>query len=188
MTIHASAFVHETAVVETGAFVGAGSQVWHHCHLRSGARVGSHSKLGMNVYVDDGGIVGDYCKIQNNVSIYRGVTLGNKVFVGPSVVFTNDLRPRALVDGWTLVPTVIEEGVSIGANSTIVAGVTIGAWAMVGAGTVVLLDVRSHSLVVGNPARQIGWVCVCGQTLGSGTTPISTSLCPFCGRSSQPGL
>ena len=188
MTGHSSAFIHETAIVEVGATVGEGSQVWHHCHVRSGARIGTNTNLGKNVYVDDGGVIGDGCKIQNNVSVYKGVTIGNDVFVGPSAVFTNDLHPRAAAETWHLVPTLIGEGSTIGANSTVVAGITIGPWAMIGAGSVVVHDVRSHSLVVGNPARQIGWVCACGQILQRDDGPLVAQHCAACGRSSQPGL
>jgi acetyltransferase-like isoleucine patch superfamily enzyme len=183
-----SAFIHETAIVEAGATVGDGSQVWHHCHIRSGARVGANTNLGKNVYVDDGGVIGDGCKIQNNVSVYKGVTLGNNVFVGPSAVFTNDLHPRAAAETWDLTKTKVDEGATIGANATIVAGITIGPWATIGAGAVVVDDVAAHSLVVGNPARHIGWVCACGRILQRGVEPLVEHQCPACGRSSQPGL
>lgn len=188
MTGNYSAFIHETAIVEAGATIGEGSQVWHHCHIRSGARIGANTNLGKNVYVDDGGVIGDGCKIQNNVSIYKGVSLGNNVFVGPSAVFTNDLHPRAAAETWDLAATRVDEGATIGANSTIVAGVTIGPWAMIGAGSVVVDDVRPHGLVVGNPARQVGWVCACGHVLQRGVEPFVALHCSECGRSSQPGL
>lgn len=185
---HSGAFIHETAIVESGATVGEGSQVWHHCHIRSGAWIGAKTNLGKDVYVDDGAVIGDGCKIQNNVSVYRGVTLGNNVFVGPSAVFTNDLHPRAAAENWDLATTRVGEGATIGANSTVVAGITIGPWAMIGAGSVVVGDVGPHSLVVGNPARQIGWVCACGQVLQRGVETFVAQYCSTCGRSSQPGL
>jgi UDP-2-acetamido-3-amino-2,3-dideoxy-glucuronate N-acetyltransferase len=188
MSVHPSAFVHETAIIEPGGVVGSGSEVWHHCHLRSGARVGTNTRIGKNVYVDNGGVVGDGCKIQNNVSVYRGVTLANNVFVGPSAVFTNDVRPRADAKTWEPALTLVDEGATIGANATIVAGITIGAWAMVGAGAVVVHSVSPHELVAGNPARRIGWVCACGRSLQNGPAPLKAQECASCGRTTQPGL
>lgn len=158
-------FVHETAVVEPGAALGPGTRVWHHAHVRAGATIGSGCNLGKNVYVDDGAVIGDRVKVQNNVSVYQGVTLGDDVFVGPSAVFTNDLLPRAGNEAWEAVPTVVQRGASIGANATIVCGTTIGEYAMVGAGAVVVRSVEAHELVVGNPAKRIGWVCRCGRVL-----------------------
>lgn len=153
---------HPTAVVEEGAQVGAGTSVWHHVHIRRGATVGENCTLGKNVFVDAGAVVGNRVKVQNNVSVYSGVRLEDDVFVGPSAVFTNDRVPRA-TDAWQLVPTVVHSGASIGANATVLAGVEIGAWAMVGAGAVVTRSVGRHEVVVGNPARRIGWVCRCGS-------------------------
>lgn len=153
--------VHPTAIVEEGARVGAGTAVWHHAHIRGGATVGEGCNLGMNVYIDDGAVVGDRVKVQNSVSVYAGVHLEDEVFVGPSAVFSNDRVPRATGD-WELTPTLVRRGASIGANATIVAGVEIGECAMVGAGAVVVRSVAPHALVVGNPARRIGWVCCCG--------------------------
>lgn len=153
--------VHPTVTVEEGARVGAGTAVWHHAHIRRGASVGDDCILGRNVYIDEGAIVGNRVKIQNNVSVYAGVRLHDEVFVGPSAVFTNDRVPRATGE-WTLTPTVVHRGASIGANATIVAGVEIGECAMVGAGAVVVRSVGPHEVVVGNPARRIGWTCCCG--------------------------
>lgn len=158
-------YAHESAVVEDGAHIGAGARIWHHAHVRSGARIGSEANLGKNTYVDDGAVVGARTKVQNNVSVYTGVTLGDDVFVGPSVVFTNDLFPRAFVPSWEVSATVVEDGASLGANSTIVCGVTIGRHAMVGAGSVVTRDVQPNELVVGNPARRVGWVGVDGTVV-----------------------
>jgi UDP-2-acetamido-3-amino-2,3-dideoxy-glucuronate N-acetyltransferase len=188
MTIHATALVQETAIVEPGAEVGEDCRIWHHCHVRSGAKVGARSSLGKNVFVDEGAVVGDGCKVQNNVSIYRGVTLEDSVFVGPSAVFTNDLNPRAENSTWVPVPTLVRRGASVGANATILCGITIGPYALVGAGAVVTVDVGPHELVVGNPAHRIGWVCACGQVIQKGGTTLSSTTCLFCGRSSQPGL
>jgi acetyltransferase-like isoleucine patch superfamily enzyme len=169
-------FVHPTAVVEDGAEIDDQARIWHFAHVRAGARIGAGTVIGKSVYVDDGAVIGSRCKIENFVSVYSGVTLADEVFVGPSVVFTNDLVPRA-TGGWELLPTRVEHGASIGANATIVCGVTIGAWAMVGAGSVVTTDVATHHLVVGNPARRIGWVCRCGSRVeGPG------SVCGACGR------
>lgn len=171
--------VHPTATVEDGATIGSGTAVWHHAHIRGGASVGAGCNLGKNVYVDDGAVVGDRVKIQNNVSVYAGVHLGDEVFVGPSAVFTNDRVPRA-TGAWELTPTVVHRGASIGANATVVAGVEIGECAMVGAGSVVVHSVAPHTVVVGNPARRIGWVCCCGAVRvreGEGTR----LDCPGCG-------
>ncbi len=153
--------IHPTATVEDGADIGDGTAVWHHAHIRQGASVGRDCNLGKNVYIDDGAVVGDRVKVQNNVSVYAGVQLGDEVFVGPSAVFTNDRVPRAAGD-WELTPTIVRRGASIGGNATVVAGVEIGECAMVGAGAVVVRSGAAHELVVGNPARRIGWVCCCG--------------------------
>lgn len=157
------AAAHESAVIEGAATIGRGTRVWHHAHVRSGAVVGADCVLGKNVFVDAGAVVGDRCKIQNNVSVYTGVTLGSDVFVGPSAVFTNDLRPRASAETWTVTPTAVHDGASIGANATIVCGTVLGAGCMVAAGSVVIHDVAAQQLVAGNPARHLGWVCACGE-------------------------
>jgi acetyltransferase-like isoleucine patch superfamily enzyme len=128
--------------------------------------VGADCVLGKNVYVDTGARVGDRVKLQNNVCVYDGVTIGDDVFVGPSATFTNDLVPRAFNANWQIVPTVVHDGASIGANATIVCGNEIGAYAMVAAGATVTRNVRAHELVAGTPARTIGWVCKCGRRVG----------------------
>jgi UDP-2-acetamido-3-amino-2,3-dideoxy-glucuronate N-acetyltransferase len=156
--VPASVYVHPTAEVEEGARVGAGTRIWHLAHIRSTARVGTNCVIGRNVYVDADVVVGDLVKIQNNVSVYQGVTLEDEVFVGPSAVFTNDLRPRAQNLDWQIVPTMIRRGASIGANATIVCGIEVGSYAMIAAGSVVTKDVAPHRLVAGNPARPLGWV------------------------------
>jgi len=179
----ARALVHETAIVEVGVVLGDDTHVWHHCHLREGAVIGAHCTLGKNVFVDAGVRVGSYVKVQNNVSLYAGVTLHDEVFVGPSAVFTNDLFPRAVNDSWSVVDTNVGKGASIGANATVVCGRDIGPYAMVGAGSVVTRAVGAHALVVGNPARQIGFVCRCGQIIVRGSdAPPPATICRACGR------
>jgi UDP-2-acetamido-3-amino-2,3-dideoxy-glucuronate N-acetyltransferase len=174
----ASLVIHPTAVVEDGAEIGAGTRVWHFAHVRSGARIGRRCVLGKSVFVDSGAVIGSGCKIQNFVSVYSGVTLEDDVFVGPSAVFTNDLHPRASGDEWEPLPTLVRRGASIGANATVLCGLTIGLWAMVGAGAVVTKDVGPHRLVLGNPAKEVGWVCRSGHGVPGGPG----SACPACGE------
>lgn len=176
-------FVHDTAVVEPGAAVGAGTRIWHHAHLRTGARVGRDCVLGKNVFIDADAVVGDGCKVQNNVSVYRGVVLADEVFVGPSVVFTNDRHPRAQSPTWQVHPTVVGRGASIGANATVVCGVELGPWCVVGAGAVVTRSVAAHELVYGNPARRRGWVCVCGRVVSTEDALRPRTSCAGCGTS-----
>ena len=160
-----SYYSHETAIVEDGAIIGKGTRIWHHAHIRSGCQIGENCNIGKNCYVDDGATIGNDVKIQNNVSVYHGVEIEDDVFVGPSVVFTNDFYPRAFSQNWEATQTLVKKGASLCANSTIVCGNTIGEYATVGAGSVVTKDVPAQALVVGNPARQIGWVCKCGHKL-----------------------
>ena len=156
-------FVHESAYVDEGANIGANTKIWHFCHVLPGAQIGENCNLGQNVVVHGTAVVGNGVKIQNNVSVYDGVILGDFVFCGPSMVFTNVYNPRSEVNRKNeYMKTVVEKGVTIGANATIVCGTTIGEYAFIGAGTVVLDDVPSHSLMVGNPAVQKGWMCKCG--------------------------
>jgi len=151
--------IHATAVIDKGAQIGAGCKIWHFCHLMPEARLGENCILGQNVFVDNQVSIGKGCKIQNNVSLYNGVQLEEEVFIGPSVVFTNVINPRAFIERkQEFKPTIIGKGASIGANATIVCGITIGAFALVGAGSVVTRDVPAFAKVVGNPAKQIGWV------------------------------
>lgn len=158
--------VHESAFVDDGCEIGEGTQIWHFCHLLSNTRIGSNCSLGQNVMVGPDVSVGDNCKIQNNVSLYKGVTLEQGVFCGPSCVFTNVLMPRAEVNRKEeFAPTLVRRGATIGANATIVCGNTLGQYCTIGSGAVVTSDVPDHALVVGIPARQIGWVSRSGDRL-----------------------
>lgn len=159
-------FVHESSYVDEGATIGADTKIWHFSHVQAGASIGNNCVLGQNVNVANDVKVGNSCKIQNNVSLYTGVILEDEVFCGPSCVFTNDFMPRAHgSQGWSVTSTFVKKGASIGANATVVCGNSIGEYAMVGAGSVVTRDVLPHALVVGVPAKQIGWVCSCGAKL-----------------------
>ena len=153
-------YIHPTAEVDVRAAVGDGTSIWNWTKVREGAEVGAGCRIGQGVYIDAGVRLGDGCKIQNGVSLYKGVTLGDSVFVGPAATFTNDRVPRATTDDgeWEVIPTVVEDLASIGANATVVCGVRLGRACMVGAGAVVTRDVPAHALVVGNPARVIGYV------------------------------
>ncbi|RLE66044.1 MAG: N-acetyltransferase [Thermoprotei archaeon] len=180
-----SFYVHPTAVVEEGVQIGEGTRIWHFAHVRKGAVIGKNCNIGKDVYIDADVKIGDGVKIQNGVSVYRGVTLEDKVFVGPYAVFTNDLYPRAFSKDWELVPTLVKEGASIGANATIVCGVTIGRYSMVAAGAVVTKDVPDYGLVLGNPARLVGFVCYCGRPLRKITDMDDVFvkyICKHCGR------
>ena len=160
-----AARIHPSADVSAQARVGEGSSVWHWAQVREGARIGLRCNIGKDVYVDTSVVIGNDCKIQNFATLYRGVTIGNRVFVGPHACFTNDLYPRAVSPDWQVVPTKVEDGASVGANATILCGLTIGRNAMVAAGAVVTKDVPPHALVAGVPAKVIGWVCECGRPL-----------------------
>ncbi|MGD9753517.1 MAG: acyltransferase [Acidimicrobiia bacterium] len=174
------ASIHPSAIVEEGAVIGPAAAIWHHCHVRADATVGAGSTLGKNVFVDAGVTIGPRCKIQNNVSVYHGVTLEAEVFVGPSAVFTNDLRPRAVSPTWAVVPTVVRHGASIGANATVVCGTTLGSYCMVAAGSVVTRDVADHQLVRGNPARHAAWVCRCGEIVSRALAAPPELRCERC--------
>lgn len=165
MTDETPPFIHSTSEVEEGATIGAGTKVWHVGHIRAKATIGRNCTIGRNVFVDSGVSVGDDVKIQNNVSVYAGVTIESGVFVGPSAVFTNDLHPRARNPHWSITPTLVKTGASIGANATIICGVTLGEHSMVAAGSVVTKDVQPFQLVAGNPARHLGWVDEAGQVV-----------------------
>ena len=157
---------HPTAIIDEGCSIGSGTVIWHFSHVMQGATLGNNCSLGQNVVVSPGVILGDGCRVQNNVSIYTGVHCAENVFLGPSCVFTNILNPRAFISRKEeFLSTRIGYGASIGANATILCGISIGAYALVGAGTVVLSNVPDFALVVGNPARQIGWVSRHGERL-----------------------
>lgn len=159
-------YKHETAIVDEGAQIGEGSRVWHFVHVCGGARIGSGVSLGQNVFVGNKVTIGDNCKVQNNVSIYDNVHLEDGVFCGPSMVFTNVYNPRSLINRKDeYMDTVVKRGASLGANCTIVCGVTIGEFAFIGAGAVVNKDVKPYALMVGVPARQIGWMSEYGEQL-----------------------
>ncbi len=170
-------FIHETAIIDDDVSVGDGSKIWHFCHVLSHTKIGENCILGQNVMVGPSVEVGNGCKIQNNVSVYKGVTLEDGVFCGPSCVFTNVLTPRATVECKDeFDETRVCTGATIGANATILCGITIGTYAMIGAGSVVTRDVLPHALVVGNPARQAGWVSREGIILDAGL------VCPRTGE------
>jgi UDP-2-acetamido-3-amino-2,3-dideoxy-glucuronate N-acetyltransferase len=160
-------WAHPTAVIDRGARIGAGTKIWHFCHVMAGARIGSGCVLGQNVFVAATAAIGDRCRIQNNVSIYDGVLLEDDVFVGPSAVFTNVRTPRAAVDRKAMLETTsVGRGATIGANATIVCGTRVGEYAFVAAGAVVTRDVAAHAVAAGVPARRNGWICRCGARIG----------------------
>ncbi len=171
-------FVHETAVVDENVIIGEGTKIWHFSHIQSGACIGKNCSFGQNVNVSNNVQIGDGVKVQNNVSVYEGVILEDYVFCGPSCVFTNDLTPRARFPKGAAryKKTVVKHDATIGANATIVCGHTIGEYATIAAGAVVTRDVPPHALMAGVPAKQIGWVCECGQVLDKDL------VCPNCGK------
>jgi UDP-2-acetamido-3-amino-2,3-dideoxy-glucuronate N-acetyltransferase len=165
-TLPADIFVHETAVVDNNCEIGNGTKIWHFSHVLSGSMIGEKCNIGQNVVIGPDVKIGKGCKIQNNVSVYQGVTLEDGVFCGPSMVFTNIYNPRAEIGKMDQVrPTLVKHGATIGANATLVCGVTLGRYAFIGAGAVVNKNVPDHAMIVGNPGRQIGWMCQCGERL-----------------------
>lgn len=169
--------VHPSAIIDDGARLGDGVRIWHWVHVRAGAVIGDGTSIGQGCYVGDVAI-GRGCRIQNAVSIYDGVTIEDDVFLGPSCVFTNVAHPRAHVSrAAEYARTVVGRGATVGANATIVCGVAIGAYAMIGAGAVVTRDVPAHGVMIGAPARRIGWACRCGETLPAA----AHAVCARCG-------
>ncbi len=172
--------IHSTAIVDDGAQIGEGSRIWHWVHVCGGAKIGKGVSLGQNVFVGNKVVIGDHCKIQNNVSVYDNVILEEGVFCGPSMVFTNVYNPRSLIERKNEYRnTIVKKGATLGANCTVVCGTTIGAYAFVGAGAVVNKDVRPYALMVGVPAKQIGWMSEYGEQIplpltGEATTPVPT--------------
>lgn len=175
--------VHETAIVDEGAQIGEGSRVWHWAHVCGGARIGKGVSLGQNVFVGNNVAIGDKCKIQNNVSVYDNVTLEEGVFCGPSMVFTNVYNPRSLIERKNEYrDTQVKKGATLGANCTIVCGITIGEYAFVGAGCVVNKDVSPYALMVGVPAKQIGWMSQYGEKLALPLTGSAEAVCEHTGQ------
>ena len=174
-------FAHETAIIDDNVEIGEKTKIWHFSHILSGSKIGENCNIGQNVVIGPDATIGNKCKIQNNVSVYKGVTLEDGVFCGPSMVFTNIFNPRAEIGKMDQVrPTLIKKGATLGANCTIVCGHTIGRYAFIGAGAVVTKDVPDHALMVGNPARQIGWMCECGEKLNT------KQKCPACKKQYKP--
>ena len=172
-------FVHSSVFIDEGVVVGKGTKIWHFSHILKGSKIGSHCIIGQNVMIGPEVEIGDKCKLQNNVSVYKGVTIEDEVFCGPSCVFTNVYNPRAFIEKkHEFMKTLIKRGATIGANATIVSGVTVGKYALIGAGAVIKADVTDYSIVAGVPARHIGWACRCGATLKHSDDHV---LCEYCG-------
>lgn len=174
-------YAHESAIIDEGCTIGCGTKIWHFSHIMSGCTIGRDCNIGQNVVVSPQVVLGNNVKVQNNVSIYTGVQCEDDVFLGPSMVFTNVINPRSAIarkDQYR--PTIVQRGASIGANATIICGHTIGRYALIGAGAVVTKDVKPYALVVGNPARQTGWVSEYGHKLKFDSNNIA--VCPESGQ------
>jgi UDP-2-acetamido-3-amino-2,3-dideoxy-glucuronate N-acetyltransferase len=177
-----SVTIHPTAIVDEGAQIGEGTRLWHWVHVCGGAQIGKGVSLGQNVFVGNKVVIGDRCKIQNNVSVYDSVTLEEGVFCGPSMVFTNVYNPRSLIERKNEYrDTLVKRGATLGANCTIVCGVTIGEYAFIGAGSVVNKNVPAYALMVGVPARQIGWMSEYGEQLDLPVAGDGAAVCPHTG-------
>ena len=171
-------FVHESSYLDDNVEIGEGTRIWHFSHVLRNSRVGRNCIIGQNVVIGPDVIVGNRCKVQNNVSVFKGVTIEDDVFCGPSCVFTNVYNPRAFIERkHEFRQTLVRRGASIGANATILCGVTIGQYAMIGAGAVVKSDVSDYSIVAGVPARHFGWACKCGTRL---ILSNDHATCPYC--------
>ena len=176
-------FVHESAIVDEGAEIGGGCRIWHFSHICSGAKIGSNVSLGQNVFVGNRVVIGNNCKVQNNVSVYDDVYLEEGVFCGPSMVFTNVYNPRALIERKSEYrKTVVKMGATLGANCTVLCGLTVGKYSFVAAGAVVKKDVPSYALMVGVPARQIGWMSEHGERLALPVSGDGLAKCIHSGR------
>ena len=195
--IDPTARVHASADLEPDVVVGPRTSIWHRAQVRVGARIGAECVIGRDAFIDEGVTIGDRVKIQNLALVYHGVTVEDGVFIGPNAILTNDRFPRSITatgelargEDWVVSPILLRTGCSIGAGAVVVAGTTIGRFATVGAGSVVTRDVPDHALVVGNPARRLGWACACGQRLRDGERPAgpdpdpsATLACAGCGR------
>jgi len=179
-------FKHESAFVDDGCTIGAGTKIWHFCHILKNTRIGENCIFGQNCMVGPNVPIGNRVKVQNNVSIYDGVELEDEVFCAPSMVFTNVINPRSFIERKTeFKKTLIKRGATLGANSTVICGVTVGRYALVGAGAVVAADVPDYALMLGVPARRRGWVCKCGTTLKDARDG-QDSTCAACGSIYRP--
>jgi UDP-2-acetamido-3-amino-2,3-dideoxy-glucuronate N-acetyltransferase len=177
-------FVHESSYVDDGAEIGAGTKIWHFCHIMPHSRIGERCNIGQNVVISPDVIIGNNVKIQNNVSVYTGVIVEDNVFLGPSMVFTNVINPRSHISRKNeYKTTLVRTGASIGANATIVCGVTLGCYSFIGAGAVVTRDVPDYALVYGSPARVRGWMCQCGEALTfTEQRELEKAICQSCGN------
>lgn len=175
--------IHPSAIIDDGAQIGEGSRVWHWVHICSGAKIGKGVSLGQNVFIGNKVTIGDRCKIQNNVSVYDNVTLEDGVFCGPSMVFTNVYNPRSLIERKNEYRnTLVQKGATLGANCTIVCGVTIGEFAFIGAGAVINKDVKAYALMIGVPAKQIGWMSEFGEQIPLPLKGEGSYTCPYNGQ------
>ena len=171
--------IHPTAILDKDTSIGKGTKIWHFVHICSGAVIGEKVSLGQNVFIGKNVHIGNDCKIQNNVSVYENVTLEDGVFCGPSMVFTNVINPRSFVERKNeFLDTLVKPGVTLGANSTRVCGITIGEYAFIGAGALINKDVKPYDLMVGVPARQIGWMSRHGERINLPVTGVGTWVCP----------
>lgn len=173
-------YIHESSYLDESCYIGTGTKIWHFCHVMKGCSIGENCNIGQNVVISPNVVLGNGVKVQNNVSIYTGVICEDDVFLGPSMVFTNVINPRAFIERKAeFKPTLIKTGASIGANATVVCGNSIGRYALIGAGAVVTRDVPDYALVYGNPARIQGWVCRCGEQI---QFEGNSATCPSCGQ------